>query len=124
MTDINIYFNVYTESRNSFWIFFGHKVDGKFVLNQQGDGAFEIVNDYMTDHLEDFSDYDKTGYYEKQHDLSFKLAKEELKKYSERLIDDGFKFSEELGEIGYENWFSGEGGDYPNPIFLSSDFNS
>lgn len=117
-----IYFNVYTESYNSHWVCICCKDDnGKFIsceeINVLDVDLFSRIRSILND-----IGFVYGGFvFEKFHELSYKEARTELRSICKSLVSSGFIFDDEVFEYMVED-FADEGGSYPNPIFLSEDF--
>jgi hypothetical protein len=117
----NIYFNVYGEEDN-LYILVGFKdEDGNINLLEGHEDEYEYVSDYIFENFESFGELFECCYH-KETEIPTSKVKKELKNICDKLIKDGFKFSDVVGRLGYEQCFVDDNDKIPHQIFTQDDF--
>lgn len=117
----NIYFNVYGEEDNLYLLFGFKDNDGNINLLEGHEDEYEYVSDYVFNNFEPFGELFECCYHNET-EIPTSKVKKELQAICHKLIKDGFKFSDVVGEHGYEQCFPDDNGNVPSPIFIEDDF--
>lgn len=118
-----ILFNCSTNFDYETTFFFGFVENGELILlnsEKHFDNEYDKVDSYME---ENFSDFDEScdAHWERENELSFDDNKNEMKIMCEKMIVDGFVYSDNIGQLGKIE-YSLDGANEHTPLFFENDF--